>query len=205
MPARSMRPSPPRRYRLLSAAPAAAAAAAADVAAAWVLFSGCAKVVSTSRQERKASQLAAAQGLVRLQTRSSDISRAGQVLLASAATRVTYIKLMGIPAARYTDAGGHWPSLYYWVTGGTSRRQDIQQCIQDKAPWDKQLQMSYLPRLKWFGWLRYSCSHTLSTVDHDVSRNLMKPYKCVSEFAAMLTFRQHFGPECLNRSVATNW
>jgi hypothetical protein len=78
MPARTMRPSPPRMYRLHCAAPAAAPAVpVAAVAGSGVLASCCAKGVMASKQNRMASQLAAAQAPGRLQIGSRDISRAG--------------------------------------------------------------------------------------------------------------------------------
>lgn len=66
MPARKMRPSTPRRYRLHSAACAPdAPAAVAD--GSKVTPRGCTVDLATSKQERKASQPAATQALVRLQ------------------------------------------------------------------------------------------------------------------------------------------
>ena len=85
MPARRMLPSPPRMYRLHSAAPAPATAPAAPAAAAaaaagpGLLPSGCAEGVMTSSKERMASQKTAAQGPARLQTSSNSTSRTGAV------------------------------------------------------------------------------------------------------------------------------
>jgi hypothetical protein len=82
MPARRMRPLPPYRYRLHSAACAPAPApGAADPAAAgaWALLSGCAEM-ATSRQERMASQPAAAAAvLAQLHLCSRGISREDSV------------------------------------------------------------------------------------------------------------------------------
>lgn len=88
MPACMMRPSPPRMYRLHSAAPAAASPAAADVAAAAggggprVLPKRCAEAQTTSQQDKMAIQHAAGEALAPLHTRSSGNSgrRAGAVI-----------------------------------------------------------------------------------------------------------------------------
>jgi hypothetical protein len=79
MPARRIRSLPPSTYKLHSAAaaaPAANATVAAPVAPAaaavpGMLLSGCAEGVTTSRQERMASQVAAAQALAPLHSCSS--------------------------------------------------------------------------------------------------------------------------------------
>ena len=83
MPARIMRPSPPRMYRLHSAAPAPAAPAAAAAAAGPGVPNDCAKGVTTSRQERIVNQLAAAEAQAHLQSCRSSIGRAGQLVSAT--------------------------------------------------------------------------------------------------------------------------
>jgi hypothetical protein len=76
MPARRMRPLPPRTNRLHSAAPAA------DAPASWGLCSSCAEGVLTMKQERIASQPAAAQAMANLHTDSNSGSKVSAVSVA---------------------------------------------------------------------------------------------------------------------------